>query len=62
MGNCSSSVPMPVHAVSKDGGDATLHVEVSVFHNRWRHTHITIHKENISRLTIRGRHIKTTAT
>ena len=32
MGNCSSSVPTPVHVLSKDGGggDATLHVEVSV--------------------------------
>ena len=29
-----------------------------MFHNRWRHTHITIHKEKISCLTTRGRHIK----
>ena len=27
-------------------------------HNRWRHTHIAIHQEYISRLTVRGRHVK----
>ena len=59
MVNLSSSVPTPVHAVSKDGGDPTLHVEVSALHNRWRHTHIEIHQENISRLTVSGRHVKT---
>ena len=59
MGNCSSPVPTPVHAISKYGGDATLHVEVSALHNRWHHTHIEIHQENISRLTVRGRHIQT---
>ena len=39
IGNCFSSMPTPIHTVSKDGGDATLHVEVSALHNRWRHTH-----------------------